>query len=134
MEALPCLLRKLECNIIECNIQTSYLNANESVSHFSYVFSYVFQPHALEPCRLLSPWDSPGKNTGVGCHFLLQGIFPTQTPNTCLLCLLDWQGGSLPLVPPGKSLTAKKQAQKSSAGGTLRLRKPKPTSLPLRYT
>ena len=28
--------------------------------------------------RLLCPWDSPGKNTGVGCHFLLQGIFPTQ--------------------------------------------------------
>ena len=28
--------------------------------------------------RLLRPWDSPGKSTGVGCHFLLQGIFPTQ--------------------------------------------------------
>ena len=27
---------------------------------------------------LLCPWDSPGKNTGVGCHALLQGIFPTQ--------------------------------------------------------
>ena len=31
--------------------------------------------------RLLRPWDSPGKNTGVGCHFLLQGIFPTQGSN-----------------------------------------------------
>ena len=30
------------------------------------------------PARLLCPWDSPGKNTGVDCHFLLQGIFPTQ--------------------------------------------------------
>ena len=30
------------------------------------------QPHRLQPTRLLSPWDSPGKNTGVGCHFLLQ--------------------------------------------------------------
>ena len=30
------------------------------------------------PTRLLCPWDSPGKNTGVGCHFFLQGIFPTQ--------------------------------------------------------
>ena len=28
-------------------------------------------------CGLLCPWDSPGKNTGVGCHALLQGIFPT---------------------------------------------------------
>ena len=34
--------------------------------------------------RLLCPWDSPGKNTGVGCHFLLQGIFPTQGSNPCL--------------------------------------------------
>ena len=33
------------------------------------------RPHRLEPAGLLCPWDSPGKNTGVGCHFLLQGIF-----------------------------------------------------------
>ena len=46
--------------------------------------------------------DSPGKNTGVGCHFLLQGIFPTQRPNWHLLCLLHWQVGSLPVVLPGK--------------------------------
>ena len=31
------------------------------------------RPHRLEPAGLLCPWDSPGKNTGVGCHFLLQG-------------------------------------------------------------
>ena len=47
-------------------------------------------------------WDSPGKNTGVGCHALLQGIFLTQGSNPHLLCLLYWQTGSLPLVPPGK--------------------------------
>ena len=46
--------------------------------------------------------DSPGKNTGVGCHFLLQGIFPTQLSNPCLLSLLHWQLGSLPLVSTGK--------------------------------
>ena len=33
--------------------------------------------HGLQPARLLCPWESPGKNTGVGCHALLQGIFPT---------------------------------------------------------
>ena len=38
-------------------------------------------PHGLQPTRLLHPQDSPGKNTGVGCHFLLQGIFPTQGSN-----------------------------------------------------
>ena len=38
-------------------------------------------PWTEEPTGLLRPWDSPGKNTGVGCHFLLQGIFPTQGLN-----------------------------------------------------
>ena len=47
--------------------------------------------------------DSPGKNTGVGCHFLLQGVFLTQELNPCLFSLLHWQAGSLPLVPPGKA-------------------------------
>ena len=37
-----------------------------------------------------SPWDSPGKNTGVGCHCRLQGIFPTQGSNPRLLYLLLW--------------------------------------------
>ena len=47
------------------------------------------------------PWDSPDKNTGVDFHALLQGIFLTQGLNPCLL---EGQAGSLPLVPPGKSL------------------------------
>ena len=42
----------------------------------------------------LCPWDFPGKNTGVGCHFLLKGIFPTQGSNPGLL---HWQVDSLPL-------------------------------------
>ena len=36
------------------------------------------QLHEPQPTRLLCPWNSPGKNTGVGCHALLRGIFPTQ--------------------------------------------------------
>ena len=47
--------------------------------------------------------DSSGQNTGVGYHAFLQGIFPTQGLNLCLLSLLHWQAGSLPLAPPGKS-------------------------------
>ena len=43
--------------------------------------------------------DSPGKNTGVGCHGILQGIFQTQELNPCLLCFLHWQVGSLTLAP-----------------------------------
>ena len=54
-------------------------------------------------CWLLCPWDSPGKNTAVGCH-ALQGIFPTQGSNPYLLCLQHWQVGSLPLAPPGNLL------------------------------
>ena len=46
----------------------------------------------------------PGKNTGVGCHFLLQGILPTQGLNSGLLHLLHWQVNSLLLVPPEKPL------------------------------
>ena len=45
--------------------------------------------------------NSLGKNTGVGCHILLQGIFLTQGSNPCLLCLLHWQTGSLLLASPG---------------------------------
>jgi len=53
----------------------------------------------------------------VGCHFLPQGIFPTQELNPHLLCLLDWQAGSLPLAPLGKTFKVamylKKEATKS---------------------
>ena len=46
--------------------------------------------------------DSPGKNTGVGCHALLQEIFLTQGSNLYLLHLYHWQADSLPLAPTGK--------------------------------
>ena len=71
-----------------------------------YMRVYSVVPNSLghcgpRPSRLPSPWDSPGKNTGVGCHALLQGIFPIQEWNPHLLCLLHRQSGSLPLTPPG---------------------------------
>ena len=50
------------------------------------------------------PWNSPGKNTGVGCHSLLQRIFPTQGSHLCLLNLLHWQGDSLSLAVPRKPI------------------------------
>ena len=52
--------------------------------------------------RLLCPWDSPGKNIGVDCRALLQGIFLTQGSNLWLLHLWHWQACSLPLAPPGE--------------------------------
>ena len=53
-------------------------------------------------CRLLCPWNSPVKNIGVDCPFLLQWIFPIQKSNWHLLRLLHWQASSLPLGPPVK--------------------------------
>ena len=47
--------------------------------------SNLLRLHGLQPARLLSPWDSPGKNIGVGCRFPLQGIFLTQGSNLHLL-------------------------------------------------
>ena len=61
--------------------------------------------HGLKSARLLCPWDFPGKNAGVACHALLQGIFLTQGLNSCLLhrqkdsLLLSHQG-----TPPAISI------------------------------
>ena len=53
----------------------------------------LLQPHGLKPARLLCPWGSPGKQTGVGCYFF-QGTFPTQGSNPHLLY---WRVDSLSL-------------------------------------
>ena len=77
---------------------------------FFYIYACV-HPQSPQLCLILcdpmdySPPDSsvlgysPGKNTGVGCHALFQGIFPTQRLNPRLLY---WRVDSLPLVLPGK--------------------------------
>ena len=51
-------------------------------------------PHRLYPTRLLCPRDFPAKNTGAGCHFLLQELFPDRGLNPCFF---HWQVDSLPL-------------------------------------
>ena len=79
------------------------------------VISDSLQPHGLLPTRLLCPWDFPGKNTEVACHFLLQRIFPTQGSYPCLLCLLcllTWQAGSLPLALSKKTLNYNNKKKK----------------------
>ena len=63
------------------------------------VESSTLRPHGLQPARLLCPWDCPGKDTGVGCHFLLQGIFPTQGLNPYLTALA---GRFFTTEPPGE--------------------------------
>ena len=54
-------------------------------------------PRGLQSAGSLCPWLFQGKNTALGCHFLLQLIFLTQGSNSRLLCLLHWQAASLPL-------------------------------------
>ena len=55
-------------------------------------------PMDCKPTKFLYPWDFSGKNTEVGCHFLLRGIFLTQGLNPCLL---HWQARSSPLSHQG---------------------------------
>ena len=75
-----CLSFHLCHSLLTCNIRCINLGSYLCVLRHS-VVSDSLCPRGLQPARLLCPWDSPGKNTGVGCHALLQGIFPTQGSN-----------------------------------------------------
>ena len=72
------------------------------LGHFSHI--RLFATLWTEPTRLLCPWNSSGKNTAVGCHFLLQGMFPTQGSNPCFLGLLDCGKFFIPELPGKPSL------------------------------
>ena len=83
---------------VEQETQHRSLNKCKLVSS---VVSDSLQPQGQKPTRLLCPWDSPGKSTGVGCHFLLLGILLTQRlnpglPHSRQMLLLS--------EPPGKKL------------------------------
>ena len=81
------------------------------------VVSNSLQPHGLQPARLLCPWNSPGKNTGVGSHSLLQEIFPTQG----LLHSLALQAGdSLPLNHQGNPYCRVRELEKARFGKRMR--------------
>ena len=88
----------LTCSLVLLNFQYSWITMHSSfriMCVFSCsVMSDSLQPHGLSPARLFCRWDFPLKNTREGCHFLLQGLFPTQGSNTHLLY---WQANSLPL-------------------------------------
>ena len=79
------------CPVIGMSMETANYHC---VCAHSFTQSY---PTLCEPTRLLCPWDYPSENTGMDCHFLLQGNFPIQGLNPCLLLLRHWQADSLPL-------------------------------------
>ena len=81
------------------------------------VVSDSVTPWTVESTRLLCLWDSPGKNTGVGCHFLLQGIFLTRELN---LRLLYWQADSLLLSHLGNPKKKKKKECSEDTPHTVR--------------
>ena len=66
------------------------------------VLSDSVRPHGLQPTRLLCPWDSPGKNTGVGCHFLLQCIKVESESEVAQSCLT--LSDPMDCSPPGSSI------------------------------
>ena len=83
-----------------CNLETLFV-----VRFLVVKSSPTLRPHELQPARPLCPWNFPGKNTVVGCHALLQVIFPALGWNPCLLRLLNWKADSLPLSPLGSPET-----------------------------
>ena len=66
------------------------------------VVSDSVRPHRRKPTRLLRPWDSPGKNTGVGCHFLPQCSKVKSESEVNLLCLT--RSDPMDRSPPGSSI------------------------------
>ena len=98
------LLQRFQRVCIYNNFAESQGLLPQGVNGLPSFFSHIqlFQTYGLQPARLLCPWDSPVKNTGVSCHACLQGIFPTQ--GKCLGCVScpALSGGSLPLAPTGK--------------------------------
>ena len=93
-------LLRHQANLTTCQSLNTLYESEKCCS----VMSDSLWPYGLQPTRLLCPWASPGKNTGAGCHALLQRIFLIQESNLSFLRLLHQQAGSLPLAPPGKSL------------------------------
>ena len=98
---------------------SAYMYVHTHISHFicpsisltilcvcwvASIVSNSTRPYGLQPTRLLCPWDSPGKNTGVSWRSSSRGSSWPGDRIGVSLCLLHWQEGSLPLLPPGKPL------------------------------
>ena len=75
------------------------------VNHFSHIWLFMTLWTVANQTSLSQ--DSSGKNSGVGCCSLFQGIFSTQGLNLCLSPILHWQVGFLPLAPSGKPINHK---------------------------
>ena len=115
-----------ECEIISCGMQNLFFFFSVAACElFSWCCCYCWvasvmsdsvQPHRQQPTRLLCPWDSPGKNTEVGCHFLLQCMkvkSESEVTQSCMT-LRDPMDSS----PPGSSVHRISQARVLESGAT----------------
>ena len=80
------------------------------------VMSDFVRPHRQQPTRLCCPWESPGKNTGVGCHFLLQCMKVKSESEVAQSCLTHCN--SMDCSPPGSSVHGIFQARVLEWGAT----------------
>ena len=90
-------LTKMGCGIYYNKYNILYCAS--MLSLFSHVWPFATLWNV--PAKLLCPQDFPGKNTRVGCHFLLHGLFPTQEGSTWISCIA---GRFFTTKPPGKPL------------------------------
>ena len=94
----------------------SHSNSDDLIPSRLFIFPLLLSAQSCNHMDCSPPGSSvhgtfPSKNTGVvGCHALLQGIFPTQGLNPGVLRLLHRQAGSLPRAPPGKHFPTNKTA------------------------
>ena len=86
--------------------QTLYLAL---LSYVTSVVSDSVRPHRQQPTRLPCPWDSPGKNTGLGCHFLLQCMKVKSESEVAQLC--PTPRNPMDYSPPGPSVHGVSQAR-----------------------
>ena len=103
----------LKCNLLFQSMPT-FFNMLPIILHISCCYcccccsitsvaSDSVRPHRLQPTRLPGPWDSPGKNTGVGCQFLLQCMKVKRESELAESCLTLWTAAYQAPLPMGFS-------------------------------
>ena len=94
--------KKRRCTSTDASIKKlwkAYVMEYCSCYFVAKLYPILLRPQGLQLTRILCPWDFPGKNTGVCCHLLLQGLFLTQRLNPWLL---HWQADFFTIDPPGQ--------------------------------
>ena len=103
---VPGSWKPTQSSLSGCHGSSLFIIGMLLLSRFSCVRLCVGRPHRRQPTRLPHPWDSPGKNTGVGCHFLLQGMKvknESEVLQSCLTLVTPWTAAHQALPSMGFS-------------------------------